>query len=51
MPKRITITLDDNLLNLVEDWRGKQRPIPSQQDALTTMIKAGIIAFQREAQK
>jgi len=42
MPKRVTVTLTDEQLNQIEDWRSKQRPIPPQNDAVLHFIDLGL---------
>lgn len=42
MPKRVTITLSDEQLSAIEDWRSLQRPIPNQNDAIVNFIQSEI---------
>jgi len=44
--KNLQISLTPQLLGLIEDWRKKQSPIPSQNTAINILLKAGLVAYQ-----
>ena len=52
MSKRVTVALDADTLQLIDDWRSKQRPIPSQNEAINKFIQEGLkILKERTEQK
>jgi hypothetical protein len=51
MKKVIHLRIEGDKLKLVDEWRGKQSPIPSQNEAINKLVLAGLVAYQREAQK
>ena len=52
MTKRLSISLEDSTDKLIEVWRKKQSPIPSQNEAINQLVKAGLVAYQiQEGQK
>jgi len=40
--KRQTLTFDDGLEKAIEDWRARQRPIPSFSEAIETLLKEAL---------
>jgi len=42
MVKRKSISFDDDIARLVEDWRRKQQKIPSFSRAINTLVKKAL---------
>jgi hypothetical protein len=49
-PVRKLIKFSEDMLDTIDKWRAKQRPIPNVSDAIRQLIEAGLKATMRGRQ-